>query len=48
MAIFTPEPFRIKSIEPIHQTSPAERNAKLQAAGYNVLVYAPKTFISIY
>jgi len=36
MAIFTPEPFRIKSIEPIHQISPAERKAKLQEAGYNV------------
>jgi tyrosine phenol-lyase len=30
------EPFRIKSIEPIHMTSREEREAHLRAAGYNV------------
>ncbi|MDX2194466.1 MAG: tryptophanase [Gemmatimonadales bacterium] len=30
------EPFKIKSVEPIRLTTPAEREAKLRAAGYNV------------
>ncbi len=32
------EPFRIKSVEPIHLTTPAEREARLRAAAYNVFL----------
>ena len=30
------EPFRIKSVEPIEATTPAERRARLEAVGYNL------------
>jgi len=36
MATFTPEPFRIKSIEPIKQVTLAGREEALQKVGYNI------------
>src|SRR5512138_3203797 len=32
------EPFRIKSVEPLHHTTPAERERSLAAAGYNLFL----------
>ena len=32
------EPFRIKSVEPLHHTSPAARQGYLEAAGYNLFL----------
>jgi tryptophanase len=32
------EPFRIKSVEPLHQTTPEERERYLAAAGYNLFL----------
>jgi len=32
------EPFRIKSVEPLHHTTPAEREGYLEAAGYNLFL----------
>lgn len=36
MLPYPPEAFRIKMTEPIRLISPAEREAALQAAGYNI------------
>src|SRR5512139_1943564 len=42
------EPFRIKSIEPLRLTSPAERERILQAAGYNLFkVRAKDVYIDL-
>jgi tryptophanase len=32
------EPFKIKAVEPIRMTTPAERDRKLRAAGFNVFL----------
>jgi len=39
------EPFRIKSVEPIRQTTPKEREGYLQAAGYNLFLIEAKNIL---
>ncbi len=39
------EPFRIKSVEPIRQTTPEEREGYLQAAGYNLFLIEAKNIL---
>ena len=39
------EPFRIKSVEPIRQTTPQEREGFLQAAGYNLFLIDAKNIL---
>jgi tryptophanase len=42
------EPFRIKSVEPIRMTSPAEREERLRASGHNVfLLHAEDVIIDL-
>jgi tryptophanase len=48
MVEYPVEPFRIKTIEPIHLISPAERQAAMQAAGYNLFALrAEDVFIDL-
>jgi tryptophanase len=48
MAEFIPEPFRIKSVEPIKQTTLQERNRILAEAGYNLFnVPAEEVYIDL-
>jgi tyrosine phenol-lyase len=39
------EPFRIKSVEPIHTTTRAERQKLLEAAGYNLFLVASEAIL---
>src|SRR3954470_5936466 len=42
------EPFRIKSVEPLHHTSREDRERYLEAAGYNLfLIEAPNILIDL-
>jgi tryptophanase len=48
MPTYPPEPFRIKTIEPIRLPSPEERHKAIQAAGYNVFaLQAQDIFIDL-
>jgi tryptophanase len=48
MSLYPVEPFRIKSIEPIHLIDPAARQAAMQAAGYNLFALkAEDVFIDL-
>jgi len=39
------EPFRIKSVEPLRHTTPAEREGYLQAAGYNLFLIEARNIL---
>jgi len=39
------EPFRIKSVEPLHHTTPAERERYLEQAGYNLFLIDAKNIL---
>src|SRR5579863_9369203 len=39
------EPFRIKSVEPLHHTTPAEREGYLERAGYNLFQIAARNIL---
>lgn len=45
---YIPEPFRIKSVEPIKMLTREERIEKIKAAHYNVLRLTATTFISTF
>lgn len=48
MPVYTPEPFRIKMVEPIHLIAPTERKNALEKAGYNLFaVPAQDVFIDL-
>jgi len=48
MSTYPPEPFRIKTVEPIHLPSPEDRRKAIQAAGYNVFaLQAQDIFIDL-